>query len=212
MINIIDTRTNVRYNKNMSENITSKTKIIEQTRRLFARHGYDGFTMRSLAKQCDISLSSIYHHFDDKDVLLKAVFDDVNTYLGKTRSELPELDTASEELRQRIEFQFENAEYILFVLRYYLHFRDTFPKQERGYLSEKAYRHISEVLQRGVASGEFQLEQTIEEEAKVIAHSINGFVLEYFPESPAADEYKEVVDSIHRFVVRSLSKPAANAA
>lgn len=164
--------------------------------------------MRSLAQECGISLSSIYHHFDDKDLLLKAVFDWVNTYLGKKRSELPECNTATEQLRQRIEFQFENAEYILFVLRYYLHFRDTFPKQDRGYLSEKAYRHIREVLERGVANGEFQIEQTIDEEAKVIAHSINGFVLEYFPESPEADEYEKVVDSIHRFVVRSVRNTA----
>ena len=181
---------------------------MQETARLFARYGYGGFTMRSLAKSCDTSLSSIYHYFEDKDVLLKAVFDAINTDLGVRRAELPECETASEQLRQRIQFQFENAEQILFVLRYYLHFRRVFPKQDRGYLGEKAYRHIVEVLSRGVASGEFRLTQSIDDEAKVIAHSINGFVLEYFPESPNRDEYEQVVDSIHLFVMRSIARPA----
>ena len=196
----------------MTNKLTTRQTIIEETRKLFAVYGYDGFTMRSLAKTCDISLSSIYHHFEDKDVLLRAVFDTVNTDLGIRRALLPDCDTASEQLMQRIKFQFDNSEHILFVLRYYLHFRQTFPKQDRGYLGEKAYRHIQEVLVRGVESGEFVLTQPIDDEAKVIAHSINGFILEYFPESPIADEYDSVVDSIHTFVMKSLRNPAVNAA
>ena len=196
----------------MTKQNPKRQEIMAETQKLFARYGYDGFTMRSLAKACDVSLSSIYHHFDDKDVLLKAVYTAVNTDLGSRRAELPECATASEQLMQRIRFQFDNAEHILFVLRYYLHFRHTFAKQDRGYLGEKAYLHILEVLEYGVQTGEFRLTQPIDDEAKIIAHSINGFVLEYFPESLAADEYDKLVSSIHEFVVRSLHNTAGNTA
>ena len=196
----------------MNEQPSTKNNITDHARSLFARHGYDGFTMRSLAKACDVSLSSIYHYFEDKDVLLKSVYDMTNTQLGVARADLALQSTATEDLRERIKFQFDHAEEILFVLRFYLHFRTTFVKQTNGYLTEKAYRHISEVLQRGVDTKEFYLTRSVEEEAKVIAHSINGFVLEYFPESPTPDEYNNVVDSIHSFMVRSLTNKAAIAA
>ena len=187
---------------------TQRANIIDVTRHLFSRGGYDGFTMRTLARESGLSLSSIYHYYEDKNVLLKAVFDETSTQLGKKRATLPKCDSATEELKQRIKFQFDNAEDILFVLRYYLHFRSEFPKLERGFLNDKAYLHIKEVLERGVASHEFTLSQSVDDEAKVIAHSINGFVLEYFPESPSEDEYSRVVDSIHTFLVRSLTNKA----
>lgn len=164
--------------------------------------------MRTLARDCDISLSSIYHHFNDKDELLKEIFYVTSRELGQRRSELPRLESASDALRQRIQFQFDNAESILYVLRYYLHFRDSFPKQPLGYLDDKAYLHIKEVLMMGQENGEFYINRSIDEEAKVIAHSINGFVLEYFPERPSSREYNKVVDSIHAFLVRSLTNPA----
>lgn len=190
----------------------TKENIVRTARSLFARHGYDGFTMRTLAHDCDISLSSIYHHFQDKDVMLKTIFDETSTELGVRRAALPAQDTASDALRQRIQFQFDNAESILFVLRYYLHFRDTFPKLKTGFLNDKAYLHIKEVLEQGRDSGEFHFARSIDEEAKVIAHSINGFVLEYFPETPSKREYDNVVDSIHSFLVRSLTNPAGTPA
>lgn len=168
--------------------------------------------MRTLANDCDVSLSSIYHHFEDKDVLLKTIFDETSTELGVKRALLPVTPDAASALKQRIEFQFDNAEYILFVLRYYLHFRDTFPKQTMGFLNDKAYLHIKEVLERGRDNGEFYFARSIDEEAKVIAHSINGFVLEYFPETPSKSEYTKVVDSIHSFLVRSLTNPAVQPA
>lgn len=171
----------------------------------FARHGYDGFTMRSLARDCEISLSTTYHHFKDKDSLLQELFDKTSHELGELRKQIPAPSSANEALRERIVFQFENAESILFILRYYLHFRADFRKQQRGFLDDKAYLHIKEVLELGIKTGEFTAVKSIDEDAKVIAHSINGFVLEYFPESPEKDEYSEVVDSIHSFLVSSLT-------
>jgi hypothetical protein len=42
-------------------------------------------------------------------------------------------------------------------------------------------------------------------ESKVIAHSINGFLLEYYPNPPVGEELDEVVESIHNFLMRSLT-------
>ena len=173
--------------------------------RLFAQHGYQGVSMRELAKNANVSLSVTYHYFSDKNILLKEVFKRTGTRLGVERGLLPKTTTAKDALRARIIFQFAHAEEIVFVLKYYLQYRESFDKLELGYLPSNAYLHIKEVLEEGIASGEF-IDLDIDREAKVIAHAINGFVLEYYPASITTDETKHLVDDIATFIIRSIER------
>lgn len=184
--------------------------ILKRTKKLFAKNGYEGFSIRTLATQSDVGLSSIYHFFKDKDILLEEVFNLTNTQLGKERAKLPSADTASQLLYDRIVFQFKYIEDVVYVLKYYLHFRQNFKKSGDGYVPPKAYLHIEEVLRKGVSSGEFAIEKAdIEKEAKVITHAINGFLLEYYPDRPKKSEMDAIVTPIHRFLMRSLTNKEA---
>lgn len=184
----------------------SKAIITSKTKTLFAINGYEGFTIRILAKESGVGISSIYHFFEDKDVLLKCVFDDVSKQLGNERSKLIKRRTASQMLYDRIVFQFTHIEEVVYVLKYYLHFRKEFLKLDSGYTPSKAYLHIDEVLRFGVETGEFEFSASeINEESKVIAHAINGFLLEYYPEVPTKSELKKVTATLHRFLMRSLT-------
>ncbi|MFO0954925.1 MAG: helix-turn-helix domain-containing protein [Candidatus Saccharibacteria bacterium] len=58
--------------------------IFNSAKRIFAERGYDGLSMRTLAREVGISLSSIYHYHPDKDVLLKDIFDSTNTTRART--------------------------------------------------------------------------------------------------------------------------------
>lgn len=186
--------------------INTKQIITAKAKTLFAVNGYEGFTMRILAKESGVGLSSIYHFFDDKDVLLKYIFDDISKQLGFDRSQLPKRRAASQMLYDRIVFQFTHIEEVVFVLKYYLHFRKDFLKLDSGYIPSKAYLHVDEVLRFGIIKGEFELtDSQIDEEAKVIAHAINGFLLEYYPDAPTNSELKRVTGTIHRFIMRSLT-------
>ena len=53
-------------------NPKNKTDIIEIAIPLFARAGYDGVSMRQIAKAVGIQASSVYHHFPDKQTLYLA--------------------------------------------------------------------------------------------------------------------------------------------
>ena len=162
--------------------------------------------MRTLAKQSGIGLSSIYHFFDDKDQLLKEIFNTTNKQLGVERGKLSKTVQATTMLHDRIRFQFEHIEDVVFVLKYYLHFRPEFLRLDSGYLPTKGYLHITEVLAAGVQSGEFAIAPSdIDKEAKVIAHAINGFLLEYYPSPPKGRDLAEVTGSIHAFLMRSLT-------
>ena len=52
-----------------SSNSESKTTILETSIPLFARAGYDGVTMREIARGVGIKAASLYYHFPDKQSL-----------------------------------------------------------------------------------------------------------------------------------------------
>ena len=179
--------------------------ILDKAIILFSRTGMDYFSIRKLADLVGISPSVIYHYFRDQDILLQTMFHHLNHTLGFKRAVLPKKKTASEMLKQRIEFQIDNQEAVVAVLKYYLSHRETFPKFKNGFVPDKSALHIEEVLEFGRQTGEFQVEN-LEDDAKVIAHAINGFLLEYFPYQPSGKEKKQLVERIHNFLIRALKK------
>ncbi len=183
----------------------TKQRIEFTARSLFARVGYEGFSMRLLAHECGVSLSSLYHFFKDKDDILKHIYTMTNRQLGLQRGALDEGETMSDMLWKRIEFQFEHIEEVVFVLKYYLHFRSSFEKNNEGHLPHKSALHIEEVLRRGIRDGNIVIaEDEILQEAKIVAHVINGFLLEYFPDSTEPSERTQLIDSMHGFILRAL--------
>lgn len=51
----------------------TRQRILDAARRVFARHGYDGATVRVLEKATGLSRGAIFHHFADKDALFLAL-------------------------------------------------------------------------------------------------------------------------------------------
>lgn len=180
-------------------------------KRLFARQGYEGVSMRILARESGVGLSSIYHFFKDKDVLLKAIYEETNRKLGLERSKLPQQPTAQKTLEQLIDFQFDHIEDVVYVLKYYLNFRSDFAALPTRTLPAKSVLHIDEVLRIGNAYGEFSLtDDDIATKAKVIAHTINGYLLEYYPDVPTGPERQEIIDDIVSFTMAGLASSSSH--
>jgi len=183
--------------------ISTQQKIIQVTTLQFAIKGYEGIRMRPLAALAGVAPSVLYHYFANKDDLLKAVYQSANQELGKKRASLSNRKSFEDILKSRVLFQFQHAESIVAVLKYYLHFRLDFKKNDRGYLPKKTYLHIEEVLQIGESQGKYSFPH-LGTEAKVIVHAINGFILEYFPTTIASTERTLLVNSITNFILNSL--------
>jgi TetR/AcrR family transcriptional regulator, transcriptional repressor of aconitase len=50
--------------------------ILDAARRAFARHGYEGATVKVLEAETGLSRGAIFHHFKDKDALFLALAED----------------------------------------------------------------------------------------------------------------------------------------
>jgi AcrR family transcriptional regulator len=182
----------------------TKEKIIKKTAKIIAISGIEGMSMRTLAKEVGIAQSVLYHYFPDKDELLKEVFYTTTRQLGIDRKKLSQVKTAKEMLRQRIEFQLDHAEQVVTLLKYFMAHKKNFIKLETGYIPERAYEHITEILVLGNKNREFFTED-IDGDAKVITHAINGFILEYYPKI-ASEEKALLIEKIYSFTVRALTK------
>jgi len=181
--------------------------IRSAAKRLFAQYGYEGFSIRTLANESGFGISSIYHFFKDKDELLKKIYEATNRSLGNAREHLPPQPTAEEMLTQLLHFQFMHIEDIVYVLKYYLHFRQDFAKLPTKTLPPKSVLHIEEVITKGVETGEFSVAaHDIPAKAKVIAHTINGYLLEYYPVVPNGQELQEIVSDIVSFAKAGLQR------
>jgi len=179
--------------------------ILEKSAEIFARGGMGEFSIRHLSDSLGVVPSVIYHYFKDEKSLLKSMFDYTNIQLGFLRSNLPKTKTASEMLKQRIGFQIDYADKVVAVLKYYLAFRNTFKKYNQGFVPDKSSLHIEEVLERGFESKEFNVDN-LKDEAKVITHAINGFLLEYYPYKLVGREKAMLITRIYNFLIKALVK------
>ncbi|MDI3537639.1 MAG: hypothetical protein PWQ70_3117 [Clostridiales bacterium] len=67
-------------------------KILDISADLFARHGYDGVSMRQIAENAGIKESSLYNHFKSKADILETLFDEFITLVSQTRPSDEEID------------------------------------------------------------------------------------------------------------------------
>ncbi len=80
-----------------------RNRVLEATRQMLARDGYEGLQMRTLAEAADVSLMTIYNRFGNKDDVILLALQDL-------LSDLAERAQASGE--RGIESQLRNAEII----------------------------------------------------------------------------------------------------
>ena len=53
--------------------INIQEKILQAARTILLEKGLEGFSLRSVAAQCDIAVGTIYNHYKDKEALMAAV-------------------------------------------------------------------------------------------------------------------------------------------
>lgn len=154
-------------------------------------------SMRQIARAANLQQSVIYHYFASKEELLKEAFLAAQQGVHQALLDLPTESDINKLLRQRIEYHLDNGHLVIPMLRYFMAFRAD------DSISPGAYRHIQEVIDCGCRQGVYASSDP-GADAKVIAHAINGFLLEHFPIDP--NRKSQIVATVQSFAERSLRK------
>jgi AcrR family transcriptional regulator len=98
--------------KTYSPSEKTQKKILTAAQELFAKEGYAATSISTIAAKAKINQSLIYHHFGSKELLWKAVKQELVQSLGKTQpSEIVDLDSFLREcFVKRLDLYLENPQ------------------------------------------------------------------------------------------------------
>ena len=181
----------------------TKNIIISQVLGLMATTDPRAISMRKVADLVGVQQSVIYHHFHSKEELIAQAFQTAYQQLQQAYVELPAESDVHALLSQRIKYQLDNGHAIIPMLRYFMAFKQDKQGQPGGYIPQRAYAHIKEVIDLGVKQGVYASADS-DADARVIVHAINGFVMEYYPDTGSHRD--ELIRMIQNFIERSLTK------
>ncbi|MCP4568333.1 MAG: TetR/AcrR family transcriptional regulator [FCB group bacterium] len=100
-----------------------KKQIVDEAMRLFSQSGYDGVTIKQLAKACGISEPALYRHYASKEAIYDAVLDSIKLFMSydglfEKLDKEPEVRTLFTELASHI-LGFLNTHHQLYRLLLY---------------------------------------------------------------------------------------------
>ncbi len=152
--------------------------ILDHTRHLLVTGGYDGLSMRKIARGVGCSATSIYLHFESKDALTHALIDEGmrKLYEALSAEEGATPPRRLEALCQAyVRFGLANPEY--YQVMFQLH-----PERMARYPPEdyrRARRNVelfAETLEEGAASGDLRVAATPDVAAHALWTALHGLV------------------------------------
>jgi TetR/AcrR family transcriptional regulator, regulator of cefoperazone and chloramphenicol sensitivity len=70
---------------------STKARILAVARKVYGEYGFHGTTMRMIANEVGIDISTLHYHWGEKKELYEAVIIDINNDLGKTLQEVEKI-------------------------------------------------------------------------------------------------------------------------
>jgi AcrR family transcriptional regulator len=157
-----------------------KRKILDAARELLLADGVDGFSMRKLGAKIGYTATGIYHHFADKQDVLKALMDADFKAFRAGLGRIGKVDDPIERIRKM------GIAYVDFAADHTDHYRLLFmsPPVEhaegevvRGDPAQDAYAFLRESVAEGLAAGRFRPEfKDADELSQIIWGGVHGLV------------------------------------
>ncbi|MDX2037769.1 MAG: TetR/AcrR family transcriptional regulator [Isosphaeraceae bacterium] len=157
-----------------------KRKILDAAREVLLADGVDGFSMRKLGAKIGYTATGIYHHFADKQGVLKALLDADFKAFRAGLGRIGKIDDPIERLRKM------GIAYVEFASAHQDHYRLLFMtpqlKQVDGEITcgdpaEDAYAFLRETVTEALAAGAFRPEfKDADELSQIIWGGVHGLV------------------------------------
>lgn len=203
----------------------TKSQIMQATFKTLQQHGYGGLSMSRIADRADISKSSVYHHYDNKDALMYDFLNNTISVLEDdfTRMEIEDAVTALEVLliqgiRGRLPGQTTSGDIIdeissddqnakqvdqslIDIRAQAIH--DSDYRTRITSLDQTLTAHIKSIIQSGINQGVFRDVDTDAVAETLLTIVLGAILRRTTAEAPPMDEVHHIVDD---FLQRTLIK------
>ncbi|ALM86184.1 TetR/AcrR family transcriptional regulator [Bordetella sp. N] len=185
-------------------------QIIDEARRLFARHGYQGTSLNMIAAEVGISKSALYHHFPDKETLYRnLVSSGMETLYTRVRDAMA-AEPADPALRLRA--------FIRASVTYYEECHDSWVSGSLLFWSTDSEAHralvvqwrdayeglLKEALRDGIAAGLFKPDTNVSLAGKFLLSSLNQLSRWYRPDGEKTAQ--EIMDYFVGMFLHGIEK------
>ncbi|PKN19231.1 MAG: hypothetical protein CVU71_06880 [Deltaproteobacteria bacterium HGW-Deltaproteobacteria-6] len=190
-----------------------KNSILKAARKLFFERGFKSVTVDLIAAKAEVSKGSIYLYFDSKEEIYTQILISANIERHREVENFAKQEgTASELLlmfaRDYVNFFLDNNELFRILMTFMLHSENMNLTEEQNtqliHTTNENIRTVSEILQKGVHSGEFVPNIDIRQVQNAIWGSLNGIISLYIytgaPEKRAERIHTTVRDSLNLFI------------
>lgn len=164
------------------EKEATRSRIMQAARELFVREGVTGVTMRRIAQAIEYTPTAIYHHFADKESLLRELCDHDFRALAQVFLRVGRIPDPVERLRAI------GKAYLRFGLEYREQYRFMFMTEhvdiehdkrdlQKGNPDEDAYAFVREAVRDAIAGGHLAAPYRDEEMvAQMLWAAVHGFI------------------------------------
>ncbi|BBI34133.1 TetR/AcrR family transcriptional regulator [Cohnella abietis] len=187
----------------------ARLRILVTAKKLFAKQGYDGTSVREISKEAGTNLAMISYYFGGKDQIFEALFETFMPLDRVDKMGVSQQDEPAEELRllmgDMLEFRLKDPE-IINILRHEMNLRTVrYEIVQRHILP--MYAKIQGVLQRGRAANVFHFESLdtilLFVMASIFAHSSRSQIALIATEE-GQPTYEELLRDLTAYVLRGL--------
>jgi AcrR family transcriptional regulator len=163
------------------ERVETRQKILDTARDMFVQHGYGATTMRAIADRIEYTPTAIYHHFRNKEALLRELVNTDFHALAAAFQRIGRIEDPFERLRRIGEA------YVAFALEHAMHYQFMFMTPHpnvsderaaiRGDPSEDAYAFLRATCADLIATGRLRPEfNDPDEVAQMAWSSLHGLI------------------------------------
>lgn len=136
-----------------------QAQILSATLSLFTRKGYFNTSVHDIARESEVSIGSIYHHFKDKEGVASALY---NNLIDRMDAELTQImqdsQSAHDRCRAVIELLFDITEHEPDVMEFMLYAKHReFLPNEPPVCSSKPFELMREMVKEGMVSEEIRV-------------------------------------------------------
>ena len=161
----------------------NKGKIIEQSKELFEKFGYQKTTLTDIAKSIGHVKSAIYYYFSGKEEIFAAlVRNEAESFLKKLINSVNESDIPSEQLRLYIDTRINLMENV--SNRYHFlksEFFQLMPLVDlnRKECDEQEVQFLTEIIEKSIIEEDLKIESPMYS-AKLLMQNIKGLEIQMF--------------------------------
>lgn len=190
-----------------------KNSILKVARKLFFERGFKSVTVDLIAAKAEVSKGSIYLYFDSKEEIYTQILISANIERHKEIENFTKQDRSASELLlsfalDYVNFFLDNNELFRILMTFMLQSENMNLTEEQNtqliHTTNENVLAISEILQKGVASGEFVSGIDFNQMRNAIWGMLNGIISLYiytgFPEKRAERIRTTVRDNLSIFI------------